>query len=150
MSRRDVELERIAAIASVGPGRSPLYRWLWERHDDFAALLADNSPDWAALTEGFKSLGLTGRGGVVLIPETVRNTWWRVRKEYGAASRAQRAASSPAEPPRPARAAIPEAAAQAAPPSPPPSFRRDVELAPPPDQALANLRREINKRSGRG
>src|SRR4051812_38182234 len=105
----DPELEQIAAIARAGAGRSVLYRWLRQRHDDFAALLEETRPNWAKLAEGFASLGMKTTDGKALTGETVRHTWWRVRRDV-AAGRAKRAARTRPAPhaPAPVAAAPPE------------------------------------------
>lgn len=133
----DAELQRIAELARAAPGRSPLYRWLRARHDQFASLLEETRPHWPTLAAGFAELGMTTPDGHPIAPEAVRHTWWRVRRDV-AAARAQRTASvapvvMPVAPPAPAA------------PPPPPS------PAAPAGQAdvLARLRAEMNARSGR-
>ncbi|MGG5810557.1 hypothetical protein [Falsiroseomonas sp. CW058] len=137
--KRDAELRRIAEVARGGAGRSPLYRWLRGRHDAFAELLDETRPSWGSLTDGFNDLGLAGPGGRALTPETVRHTWWRVRRDV-AAARARREAAAPPPP------VVPVTRPAPTPPSP----------APPPasapggaETALARLRAEMDQRSGR-
>lgn len=136
----DEELTRIAAVARGGSGRTPLYRWLRARHDDFAALVDENRPSWKALAEGFAGLGLKAAGGRALTGETVRRTWWRVQRDV-AAARARRAA--PASPP----VVVP--VARPAPPSPPPPPAASAAVPGGAEAALARLRAELDARSGR-
>lgn len=139
----DAELRRIAEVARGGSGRSPLYRWLRARHDAFAELVEETRPNWKGLAKGFTELGLEGAGGRSLTAETVRRTWWRVRRDV-AAARARRA-----KPPHP------PAAVPASPPvatrAPPPPAPAAAPASPVPDgtDALARLRAEIDERSGR-
>ena len=86
----DEEFERLAAIIQAGKGRSKLYRWLYDRHDKFAAITDGQRLDWERLTAEFVAMGLTPP----VNPGSVRNTWWRVRKAY-AAAQAKKAARQP-------------------------------------------------------
>lgn len=142
--RSDGELARVAAIVRGGRGRSRLYRWLKARHDAFSALLAEERPDWRALAAGFAALGLTGRDGAALGPEACRHTWWRCRRDVAEARARRRATATPAvvalAPMRGVRAAgetgivpVPGGA--------------DAAAA---SGALARLRAEMDRRSGRG
>ncbi len=135
MAKSDDGLERIAAIARRGAKRSPLYLWLRARHDAFATLLEETRPDWRALAAGFEAEGL-GHGRPIK-PGTARHCWWVVRRDVakGREKRPQRPQPvvtilSPA-PAAPVVAAAPER---------------------PPDlgDGMAELRRQMDQRSGRG
>jgi len=138
----DEELTRIAAVARGGSGRTPLYRWLRARHDDFAALVDENRPSWKALAEGFAEIGLKASGGRALTGETVRRTWWRVQRDV-ASARARRA--TPAPPP----VVVPIARPAPAPPSPPPPPAASPAAPGGAQAALERLRAELDARSGR-
>lgn len=136
----DAELRRIAEVARGGSGRSPLYRWLRARHDAFAELVEETRPNWKGLAEGFTELGLEGADGRWLTAETVRRTWWRVRRDVAAArERRAKPPTPPAVVPEP-RSAATRATPQAVASAPSTSGGAD---------ALARLRAEINERSGR-
>jgi hypothetical protein len=135
----DAELLRIAEVARGGSGHSPLYRWLRARHDAFAVLVEETRPNWKGLAEGFTELGLSGPSGRALTAETVRHTWWRVRRDVAAArERRAKATIPPAAVPVTPMAAVPPSPAAA--PAPAASGAADV---------LARLRAEIDERSGR-
>ena len=131
-SGQDPELEKIAAVARAGVGRAPLYRWLWKRHDDFAALMDECRPNWRKLSEGFAELGIRAPDGQPINPETVRATWYRVRRDM-AAGREKRAAKAVPAPAPPVTPAAPASPAKAVVPGDP----------------LAEFRRQMNERSGR-
>lgn len=116
------------ALDEGGDRRSPLYRWMWENHDGFAELLKGSRPNWTRLAETLAGLGFAGPGGEPLRSETVRQTWWRVRKrreEMVAAS-----AGVPKPPPRskPLAASVPTKAESV--PASPPSRPRVVPVVP--------------------
>ena len=138
--RSDTEMQQLAELARAKPGitRSPLYRWLRARHDTFASLLEETRPEWRTLAEGFARLGMTTPDGRPIAPETVRHTWWRVRRDV-VASRQKQAVGKP---PKPAVTPVPSPA-----PTPPP--QTPTEAASGPSAALARLRAELNARSGR-
>ncbi|MCB4824677.1 hypothetical protein [Roseicella aerolata] len=138
----DEELTRIAAVARGGSGRTPLYRWLRARHDDFAALVDENRPSWKALAEGFAGLGLKASGGRALTGETVRRTWWRVQRDVVAA-RARRGAVAPPQ------VVVPLARPAPAASSPPPPPAASTTAPGGAEAALARLRAEMDIRSGR-
>ncbi|NOG73512.1 hypothetical protein HJG45_24410 [Roseicella sp. DB1501] len=136
--RRDEELSRIAEVVRQGGGRSPLYRWLHNRHDAFAELLAEVRPEWRALAAEFAAMGLSGGDGRAVSPEAARHTWWRVRRDVAKAQAKRRPAVPPVvttvhRPPGPASGLLPAASS-------------------PPDtgDAMARLRAEMAQRSGRG
>jgi len=137
----DPELQRIAEAARAGSRLSPLYRWLRTRHDAFAELVDETRPNWKALADSFTELGLAGPSGRALTAETVRHTWWRVRRDVAAAK--ERRAKPPAPP-----AAVP-APPPAATRAPPPPASAPASPASHGEDALARLRAEIDERSGR-
>jgi hypothetical protein len=138
--RADAEMQQLAELARSKSGvtRSPLYRWLRARHDSFASLLEETRPEWRTLAEGFARLGMTTPDGGPIAPETVRHTWWRVRRDI-AAFREKRATGKP---PKPVVTPVSK-------PAPTPPAPRTAEPASGPSNALARLRAELNARSGR-
>lgn len=79
VSVRDV-LARAERFPQQG-GRSPLYRWMREHHDELATRFALERPSWSALAATFGECKLTDRTGKPPSPETARKTWQRVRKD---------------------------------------------------------------------
>lgn len=69
--------------------RSPLYRWMWTNHDKFAGMLEGVRPNWKKLSEVFAGLGFFD-GDKTLRPDTVRQTWYRVRRAKEAIRRARK------------------------------------------------------------
>ena len=140
MPKQDDTLARIAEITRASSGRSKLTRWLRVRHDEFLALLDEHGANWAALAKAFAEEGMTTAEGKPFTPETVRVTWYRVRKAVEK-SRAKRLV-----------AAVPVAVER---PSPIPSPKTQPEPARAPSEgldakdALAELRRQMAERSGR-
>ena len=123
--RGDDGLERVAAAIRGGSGRSSLYRWMRARHDKLAEAMDGERPDWKRLTAEFAALGLIPQDAN---PETVRHTWWRCRRDVAKAREKRR--PKPAATPRPDH------------------FVGSNEMVA--GDALAELRREMAKRSGRG
>lgn len=136
-TRADTEMQQIAELARTKAGitRSPLYRWLRARHDTFASLLEETRPAWRTLADGFARLGITTPDGTPIAPETVRHTWWRVRRDV-AVAREKPAAGKPQTP----------AVTPITRPVPRP---RPEQPTSGPSDALARLRAELNARSGR-
>jgi hypothetical protein len=81
----EVLLERIAAAAQSGKGRSPLYRWMWNHYERLAEVL--DRPDWDAVAREFETAGIRATTGTALTGTTVRQTWWKVRRDKGAPPR---------------------------------------------------------------
>jgi hypothetical protein len=75
--------------------RSRLDRWMTANYEGFSALLEGHRPNWAKLTEVFESLGF-GEDGKPLGGETVRLTWFRVRKRREGKDRRRRRVVAPA------------------------------------------------------
>jgi hypothetical protein len=82
-ARRARHHERLLAMVARSPFRSPLFWWLFERHDEFAAEAAASriGLPWSRLCSRFAEAGLTAVDGTAVKPETARKTWQRVRKE---------------------------------------------------------------------
>lgn len=84
------DVEAVVRYLQQGPDRSSLFWWLAENHD---ALLEANGAKpirWGPLASHLASFGLTDRDGKPATPETVRQTWKRVRQfvaEQAAAKR---------------------------------------------------------------
>jgi hypothetical protein len=86
-------MDRNEHAEAVGPlrhamqedGGGQLYGWLRARYAGFQALLAESSrPDWKRVAAGLARLGvLDGRGNPPKA-ETVRQTWWKVRRDVAA------------------------------------------------------------------
>lgn len=86
MRRRDPDALRKlqAAFEQGGDRRPPLYQWMLSNHDDLVSLFDGARLNWGHLTDSFAELGFQNGGGGRLKPETVRQTWYRVRKRYEA------------------------------------------------------------------
>jgi hypothetical protein len=82
-ARRASHHERLLAMVTRSPLRSPLFWWLFEHHDELLAGTAASrvGMPWSRLCGGFAEVGLTSVDGGVVGPETARKTWQRVRKE---------------------------------------------------------------------
>lgn len=78
----DQTLERVRQAVERGSTRSPLYRWLWRNHDEFAALVSVGRPSWSAVAAELDELGYRNGVGGKLTGETVRQTWLRVRARW--------------------------------------------------------------------
>lgn len=131
------ELKKALEGKEARARRSHLDVWMTQNYDAFSALLDEHGPNWATLTETFETLGYGPLG-----PETVRQTWYRVRKRK--ASRVSKTTrlpnvdvlSSPAPTTR-------------SPQTPSPS---PTQTSTPPtstDNGMADVLAEMNKRSGR-
>ena len=89
----DFELRQALAAARSHVGRrstgthSPLYEWLWARHDGMAPELnPPRTPNWAALAKTFGALGVFDAKGQPPKPVTVRQTWVKVSRAKGGAA----------------------------------------------------------------
>jgi hypothetical protein len=98
---------RREAARTGGSTRSPLYRWMRARRAAFAVFLAEERPTWQAVTAALATRGFTGPDGGPMNPKTVRQVWWRVRRD--AAAEAKRKgrplggpSTAPFSPPAPA------------------------------------------------
>jgi hypothetical protein len=94
----DAGLEAVLAAARRpvgrwgGAGHSPLYEWLWVRFDWLSKELSPpRRPNWRSVADTLAARAASGDcsvldgWGEVPGPETVRQTWWRVRKDKAAA-----------------------------------------------------------------
>lgn len=125
-------------------GRSPLFRWMFENREEFAAVIG-SPPDWSNLAVGFARTKLLDRNGKPPTAETARITWWKVRR-YAAELNARGVAGSEAlrvKPipqklvRRPARAprALPE----------PATLPVGVQLIEPPPAPSANIAADLDR-----
>jgi hypothetical protein len=79
-------LSEIVAKAQEQPGKrmhgrgaySPLFRWMRRHHDGLQEAI--DKMGWAALTDAITDAGILNGQGNSPPAETVRHTWWRVRK----------------------------------------------------------------------
>lgn len=141
MAKPDETLARIAEVARASSGRSKLARWFRIRHDEFLALVEETRPSWEALAKAFAEEGMTTAEGKPFTAETVRVTWYRVRKSVEK-SRAKRAETVP-----------PVAVEKPVTPLTPSSAGRDPAPGPDADpmaaqRELARIKREMRERSG--
>ena len=114
----DASLQEILSLALAPAAkrtfqRSPLYDWLWTRHDTLAAALnPPRLPNWNLMAEGFAKQGIMDGKGQPPTPTVVRKTWGKVNQAKGVRLRQQRGKN-------PAADAAPSAAqAHARPPTP--------------------------------
>jgi hypothetical protein len=116
-------------------GRGSLYRWLRQHHDEFAEVLDQVSrPDWKRITEALSGENLLDAAGKRPTPERVRQTWVKVRKDVEASRRKKATKAQPA----------------AGPPSVRLLASSDETKPASTDDAIEQLRREMDQRSGRG
>ena len=81
MTKKRADLKAVLKIVERGPGRSTLFYWMLDNHDDLLRVWPRRSIRWAALCAKFDALGLTDTNGKPAKEVTARITWWRVRKE---------------------------------------------------------------------
>ena len=111
-------MQEILSLARAPAGqrisqRSPLYEWLWIRHDTLAAdLNPPRVPNWTLMAQGFAKQGIMDGKGQPPTPTVVRKTWGKVNQAKGVRLR-RRAGKNPA-----AVAAPSAAQPQAIPPTP--------------------------------
>lgn len=120
----DASLQEILSLAFVPTAkrtfqRSPLYDWLWARHDTLAAALnPPRLPNWTLMAEGFAKQGIMDGKGKPPTPTVLRKTWGKVNQAKGVRLRQQRgknlapvaaplAAQAHAIPPTPATTPMP-------------------------------------------
>ena len=112
------EVAKVIAGDATAPTRSPIYAWFWQHHAEVLPKLTGVRIRWAAIAERLGELGMTDANGGKPQAETVRRTWWQVRRDKQAAQKAtevKRAKGVEAAPPAaPAPAVVPPA-----PPLPP-------------------------------
>lgn len=103
----DASLQEILSLAFVPAAkrtfqRSPLYDWLWARHDTLAAALnPPRLPNWTLMAEGFAKQGIMDGKGKPPTPTVLRKTWGKVNQAKGVRLRQQRGKNpaTVAEPP---------------------------------------------------
>jgi hypothetical protein len=144
MQRKDPAalLKLQQAFEQGGDRRPPLHQWMSSNHDELVALFDGARLNWVHLTSVFADMGFQNGSGGKLKPETVRQTWYRVRKHHAAkrtrkATRPSLASVEVISTP----ASIPQQLPSPAPPLKPP--------AAPADDPMAALLAEMNRRSGR-
>ena len=81
MTKKRADLKAVLKIVERGPGRSTLFYWMLDNHDDLLRVWPGRSIRWAALCAKFDALGLTDTNGKPAKEDTARITWWRVRRE---------------------------------------------------------------------
>ena len=74
-----------AAPASGRGHRSQLYLWLRGHHDQLAEGFGRNGPSWIQIARQLGVNGVYDGAGKQPAPETVRATWYRVRRDVAAA-----------------------------------------------------------------
>ena len=78
------QVRAVLAVLARDPrqgGRSRLYHWMRNHHDELRDGFAAHRPDWRLLAQEFTRLGLTDRNGRAVSAETARKTWLRVRAD---------------------------------------------------------------------
>jgi hypothetical protein len=156
MAKKDeTGMKRLAELAQSGSSRSPLYRWLHANHDEFMAMVEESRPLWKVMAEGFAEIGFRTADGKPLPAGTVRNTWWRVRRDVA------KARAKKSQTPKPAAVSMPvvRSPLPSAPPvpavnpapavTPAPDDPTDPERAKAAKEAFARMVEEMNHRSGR-
>ena len=127
------ELKKALEGKEARARRSHLDVWMTQNYDAFSALLDEHGPNWGILTATFETLGYGPLG-----PETVRQTWYRVRKRK--ASRARKTTRLPN---------VDVLSSPAPTPCSPPTPAPTQTSTPSADNGMADLLAEMNKRSGR-
>jgi hypothetical protein len=125
--------------------RSPLFQWMLRNHDRFAELVAEARPNWSRLTAEFARLGFTTAEGGPLNPQSVRQTWFRVRRRCAADRAAGKAKPVPA---KDSGIIAPGTVALVR----PADVLEPADTGRPGDasDALARIKAEMDRRSGRG
>jgi len=127
------------ALRTGASTRSPLFQWMLRNHDTLAETFAESRPNWTRVTELLVSKGFSNTDGKPLNPQSVRQMWFRVRKRHAA----MQAGKKPRQPPAAEEDALPVRVHSA----------KEQGLEPQgtgATEALARLRAEMDKRSGRG
>jgi hypothetical protein len=137
---KDKQLAQVltAIRTQVGPGRSPLYRWMRQRHADLAAAFDETPPAWGVFAAQMTALGITDADGKPPTAIGARQTWYRVRRDVAAraAKLAQTAIAAPLTPSEIAPG-VHSVASQPAPQAPRAVAKFDIRPARPRDAALA-------------
>jgi hypothetical protein len=85
MSVAELMAGNTAAPASGRGHRSQLYLWLRGHHDQLAEEFGRNGPSWSQIARQLGDNGVCDGAGKQPAPETVRATWYRVRRDVAAA-----------------------------------------------------------------
>lgn len=81
MAKEDPKkLEALRSAASVDARGSPLYRWMWNNYEEFADIVNARRPNWQGVTDFFISQGFVSADGKELRPNSVVQTWERVKR----------------------------------------------------------------------
>jgi hypothetical protein len=97
ISVAELTAENTTARTSGRGRRSQLYLWLRAHHDQLAEAFSQTGPAWSQIATSLGNNGVVDGAGKEPTPETVRATWYRVRRDV-AAARARRAGPSPEGP----------------------------------------------------
>jgi hypothetical protein len=135
----DIIADLQTALRTGASTRSPLFQWMLRNHDTLAETFAESRPNWTRVTELLVSKGFSNTDGKPLNPQSVRQMWFRVRKRHAA----MRADRKPRQPGAAEEDALPVRVHSAKGQEPEPHGTGATE-------ALARLRAEMDKRSGRG
>lgn len=101
-------IDRVIARGVGAPGRSSIYRWLWQNHARLAPQFEGVRVSWSGVAETLAELGIMDAGGRPPKAEAVRRAWGRVRRdvskarEIREAREAARSAATSAPDPSPA------------------------------------------------
>lgn len=141
------DVEAVVNYLQQGPDRSSLFWWLAENHDALLEANGGKPIRWGPLASCLASFGLTDRDGKPAMPETVRQTWKRVRQFVAEQAAAKRDRARTMQPSRMPATWRPQ---PADPPGPrPPDAPRDRtgDTASSADANIARLYRTIEDRS---
>jgi hypothetical protein len=142
MRRRDPEMLKLQqAFEEGGDRRPPLHQWMSSNYDELVALFDGARLNWVHLTASFAEIGFQNGGGGKLRPETVRQTWYRVRKHHE--TKRTRKATRPS--PAPVEVLSTPAPISNHRPTPSPTPTPPVQT----DDPMAAMMAEMNRRSGR-
>jgi hypothetical protein len=81
MSKKRTGLGVILKVIARGPERSPLFYYLYDNHDDIVRAAIGRRIRWEPLAASLKDFALLDGAGGLPTAQTVRKTWWKVRKE---------------------------------------------------------------------
>lgn len=127
------------AIDEGGDRRPPLYQWMVSHYDELVSMFDGTLLNWDRITASFREMGFTNGSGGDLRPETVRQTWYKVRKRKEARKTTRQYAPI-------------EVLSHLVPvPSSPPTPSPTTPTNPPTsvNDAMADVLAEMNRRSGR-
>ena len=144
------DLQRLVASGALTSARSPIYLWMWRNYAGLTAKLDGARVHWPTFAASLADLGVVDGNGAPPKAETVRRSWWRVRKAKEAARdrAAPRRQLSQAEP-----LSVPVETAPSVRLLTPPEPEKPVQATSTPAESanadLARIRAEMNRRSGR-